>query len=288
MKLTAILPIFDDAVLAQDLQIISRAFAGKDIHLIGLFISPPEEQLYSVAPYTAAAYAISKDVLAERRAKLQTVIKSCEQTFGALQLPAGSTSEWREQEGLASQVLSEHVLFADIVILMGRTSAIDRQDLGFDYNADLLSHLITKTPVSALLLPEEGLAHPVFSAPLLAWKASPESAAAVRTASRILPSETKVMLATVAKPPVADAAFGSWSAAEITRYLQRAGLEVEEQVIALRSGSVAQALRQAADLKDASLIVAGGYGRQKWLETLLGGVTRELVANSRLPLLFAH
>lgn len=39
---------------------------------------------------------------------------------------------------------------------------------------------------------------------------------------------------------------------------------------------------------DANLIVMGGYGHWRLRESLFGGVTRDLIRKSEVPLLLAH
>ena len=51
---------------------------------------------------------------------------------------------------------------------------------------------------------------------------------------------------------------------------------------------VGAALMQAAIGADADLLVMGGYGRSRLRELVLGGVTRHVLTNTRLPILFAH
>jgi nucleotide-binding universal stress UspA family protein len=47
-------------------------------------------------------------------------------------------------------------------------------------------------------------------------------------------------------------------------------------------------LHDFAVSKQASLLVMGAYGHSRLRETLLGGVTRTLLASSKIPLLLSH
>jgi nucleotide-binding universal stress UspA family protein len=48
------------------------------------------------------------------------------------------------------------------------------------------------------------------------------------------------------------------------------------------------ALLDEAVAADADLLVLGGYGHSRARELVLGGVTRELLIASNIPLLLAH
>ena len=283
MKLTVTLPIYNKTHLEADLQRLLKAFSGTNIHLVGLFSKPTQDQLF---PYAARSYAVSAQMLAQHKVETEALTTDCRRIFESLVLPAETTSEWREHEGASPEDIGQHALFSDILVLQGRKRSDGQMNQGFDYDAGLLSYLIMKAPISVLLMPEDEIATPIFTNPMLAWKMSPESASAAKAISRFLPAGSQLKLVTVTRQAVEG--MGSWSASEISRYLQRLDLEIEEKIMVLQSGNVAKALEDFADSSQSSLIASGAFGRQRWLETLLGGVTRDLLANCRKPVLFAH
>ncbi|WP_405049252.1 universal stress protein [Rhizobium sp. NZLR1b] len=50
----------------------------------------------------------------------------------------------------------------------------------------------------------------------------------------------------------------------------------------------AAAIQTAALERKADILVAGGFGHSRLREFILGGVTRELLGKSELPVLLAH
>ena len=44
---------------------------------------------------------------------------------------------------------------------------------------------------------------------------------------------------------------------------------------------------RVADLR-ADLLVMGAYGHSRWRETILGGMTRDILAHMTVPVLIAH
>ncbi|WP_164279864.1 universal stress protein [Stenotrophomonas indicatrix] len=75
---------------------------------------------------------------------------------------------------------------------------------------------------------------------------------------------------------------------DIGIHLARHGIEVNVVSRPPVAESVALSLLRHARASGAQLIVAGGYGHSRAREWLLGGVTRELLHTSHLPVLFAH
>jgi nucleotide-binding universal stress UspA family protein len=66
--------------------------------------------------------------------------------------------------------------------------------------------------------------------------------------------------------------------------------DVKAKVIARRSRGIdiGSLILSHAEKCDADLVVAGGYGHSRFREWALGGVTRELINASRIPLLLSH
>ena len=52
--------------------------------------------------------------------------------------------------------------------------------------------------------------------------------------------------------------------------------------------SASGVLEDFAAKRGAGCLVIGAYGRSRFRETLLGGVTRDLLRTSRIPLLLGH
>lgn len=94
-----------------------------------------------------------------------------------------------------------------------------------------------------------------------------------------------------APPPVAENDEPLWEcAARLRRLIPSDAAErgISTRVEVLESHDVAQAICRNAELIDADLICLGSHGRSGLLETLLGSVSREVMARSRRKLLLVH
>jgi nucleotide-binding universal stress UspA family protein len=89
-------------------------------------------------------------------------------------------------------------------------------------------------------------------------------------------------------PEVGEAVHGENPGADIATHLARHGLRVNVVCLPSSGRSVATAINDYAVHSGAHLLVAGGYGHNRLHEFLLGGVTRELLQITKVPVLFSH
>ena len=75
---------------------------------------------------------------------------------------------------------------------------------------------------------------------------------------------------------------------DIAAHLDRHGIEVNISIISDATHDAAGAILDKARRVSADLIVTGAYGHSRLREWILGGVTRDLIARSEIPLLMAH
>jgi nucleotide-binding universal stress UspA family protein len=70
--------------------------------------------------------------------------------------------------------------------------------------------------------------------------------------------------------------------------MARHGVNVTVERIPSMDRSTAEAIIGFANDAGAGLIVMGGYGHSKLREAVFGGVTREMLRTSPIPMLMAH
>jgi nucleotide-binding universal stress UspA family protein len=75
---------------------------------------------------------------------------------------------------------------------------------------------------------------------------------------------------------------------DLIEYLDWRGVASERRAVAAEGEPVGAALLRTAAEAGADLLVMGGYGRTRFSELVLGGVTRHVLAHAELPLLIAH
>lgn len=118
---------------------------------------------------------------------------------------------------------------------------------------------------------------------LIAWNGSREATRAVAEAMPLLRKAKQVTIATVDRGDPAHDQPG----ADLARHLDRQDVKVALHNMQ-GGGNAADILLNEARSRDAGLIVMGGYGHSRLREWVLGGVTRDLMARTPIPLLMAH
>lgn len=151
----------------------------------------------------------------------------------------------------------------------------------------IFSQLLFGAGRPVLAVPARGpVALPVHHA-VIAWRPTREASRAVHDAMPLLAGASSVDLLTVVGSGDEPAEHAASHAPDIATHLARHGLAVNV-VSRSRSGAVATELLRHAAESGAQLLVAGGYGHSRLREWLLGGTTRELLAQSGVPVLFSH
>jgi len=74
----------------------------------------------------------------------------------------------------------------------------------------------------------------------------------------------------------------------MARHLGRHGLNVELKRVSSGDGDVAAAIQSHAAEVGTDFMVLGGYGHSRLREFILGGVTRTILASTRIPVLMSH
>jgi nucleotide-binding universal stress UspA family protein len=145
----------------------------------------------------------------------------------------------------------------------------------------------TTTGRPVLVVPAQGAVAAAPRRVVLAWKPSPEAARAVHEVLPLLARDAQVDVLLV-DPQVGEGSHGEQPGADIARHLARHGLEVNVVERPREGRSTAQCLLQHAGEVGADLLVMGGYGHHHWRELVLGGTTRSVLRDARLPVFFAH
>lgn len=150
----------------------------------------------------------------------------------------------------------------------------------------VLDALLFTSGRACIFVPENGTPRAAIDTIVVGWRNTPESARAVAAAMPLLVAAKKVIVALVIEHGAPEH-NSEMPGADIARHLGRHGAEVELRQITGWSDPGA-ALLNEVEMNDADLLVMGGYGHSRLRERVLGGATREVLADVSIPLLMAH
>lgn len=120
---------------------------------------------------------------------------------------------------------------------------------------------------------------------LVAWDGSACAARAVWDSLPLLRLAKTIEIVTVTGEKELNEVPAANALAGMLTYL---GKKVNVNVLAFDGGTAGSLVKQHAAKSGAGLIVQGAYGRSRWSELILGGVTREMLRECTIPLLMSH
>jgi nucleotide-binding universal stress UspA family protein len=264
-----LLHIADDETLEPRIQValdLARAF---DAHLSCVQAVPYE---YGVPGDFYGALVV--DLIPQLREAAERLQERCESRLRSEDV----AWSWDRHDGAALETMLRRSALSDLVVVGCREPLSGAPSL-------LASQLATRLRTPLLVVPERAKGLDSKGPAVVAWNGSAEASRALKAAVPLLAKASAVILASVHGE--ADRGF-DLPAVEGAEYLSRHGVSCELTEFHLEQGSVAGALTDIAALRRAAYLVMGAYGRTRLAETVLGGVSRELLSRPPLPILSCH
>ena len=190
--------------------------------------------------------------------------------------------EWMRSQGRAADQIARHAPLNDLVVV-GAHNPAGRTD----FPSTLASDLAMEVRAPVLVAPATSSAFPVNRPAMIAWNGSAESARALRAAMPMLARASEAHLLWVEEKK--DRGHNELPATDAATYLARHGIvAIIDELRTDKGLSVADILNSAAAARNAAYLVMGAYGHSRLRERILGGVTRDMLTDPKLPLLISH
>lgn len=138
-----------------------------------------------------------------------------------------------------------------------------------------------------IVVPDDWGAKPMASTVVIGWSPCRAAARAVHDALAMMSGAQEVHIAVV-DARTDERSYGDEPGADLATALARHGLNITVTQLPRGTGTVAEMLLSHAATLGADLLVTGGYGHSRLREALVGGVTRELLKASPIPLFMSH
>lgn len=173
--------------------------------------------------------------------------------------------------------------YVDLAVVAGGVNVTAEGETAHAY----VSALLLESGRPVLVVPPRTRAPQPPRRILLAWRPTAEAARAVHDALPFLVRAERVDVLVV-DPPGVERDDGQQPGADIATHLVRHGVTANVVVRESQGRAVSSILLEHARGMPAQMIVAGGYGHSRLREWVTGGVTRELLGSSPVPLLLSH
>jgi nucleotide-binding universal stress UspA family protein len=230
-----------------------------------LCASPP----MSLADSFAVGYAGDADVLDRRRGKIDTTAHPVEMAFRAAAAVSGVAADWLVPDpSEPPEALARRALFFDLAVVPRAPTP--------DHPArELAEALALRSGGPCLIGPHEP-SPPPFERIVVAWNGSAQARRALDDALPLLKTATAVQLLMLGDGADQVAARRP---DQVLRRLARHGINATPRVVAEPRRPTAAALAEACADFDAGLLVMGAYSHGRAGELVLGGATRDVLAD---------
>jgi len=187
-----------------------------------------------------------------------------------------ATATWREITGHPEDMLNDIAKLADLVVFP--PMAADDPDMMHR----AFVHVLTRTGRPVVLCADKVPAK-VGSIVGVAWDGGATAAHALTAAISILEEAASVELICVR--PDSDARV---SIEEAKQYLALHGIKAKDTRIETKTRKIGNELLETARAKGYDLLVMGGYGHSRLIESVFGGTTEFLASHPEIPILMVH
>lgn len=183
--------------------------------------------------------------------------------------------------GGLTTLLSDTMRFFDLMFL--RTPYQTESD---DIDRQIFETCLFKAGAPVLIVPEGADINCAFERVMIAWDDGQQALASVRAARPLITQADLAEITIV--DPAPHGPDRSDPGGRLAAYLARAGASADIVIMARTLPSVAAQLLQSATDRQMDLIVMGAYGHSPLREAILGGATRDMLRNAKVPILMAH
>jgi nucleotide-binding universal stress UspA family protein len=232
------------------------------------------------APLYFAEGTFAQELADREQADISNRLRAAEERFSNMLKGRAKSIEWRSAIALPTPYIVKEARAADLIITGNRRSM--SHDLTRQLNP---SELVLQVGRPVLLTPPEA-EWLKFGSALIGWKDTREARRAVWDA---LPLLQHVQEVTVTEIVEGEARMANAQAhvRDVVAWLGRHGVAASGIVPEETDDAVMRLERIAGDV-GADIIVAGAYGHSRANEWIFGGVSRDLLLQSRRGCLLSH
>jgi len=281
MSYKTILAVLDDTKECEGRMALAANLASQmEAHLVGLFvITFPQVPAFIEGQLDA-------DIVTQQRRDAAEAVERVRKRFESLGSKFGLSTEWRHAEGRVGDWVNLHALYADLVIV-GQSN--DDTFGAYGTAAGLPEQVALGAGRGTLVVPYAGRFETIGARVVVAWDARREAVRAISEAMPLLKRADHVAAVSV-NPKLGDGKgkHGEVAGADLALVLARHGVKVQAHRIVAKSIATADVLLNQVSDEAADLLVMGAYGHSRLRETILGGVTRHILAHMTVPVLLAH
>lgn len=270
------------------LQYAIEAAKPFDAHVMAFFVRPDLAEALAFFSDGASGVVVDEIVKATRDAgdeagkRVEAAISAACTGSGVVRVagqerrPGAVTLSLREVQGNFGDQLSLEARLSDLVVF-GPIRESDQAGLAEAFVQVLVD---TDRPV---LRATDDVPRRFADRIAIGWDGKKAASQAVTAAMPFLKRAGHVEIFSIQRPPLTEHATEG-----LREYLALHGVTATERLIDAGNKRIGEALLQAAKQDHSDLLVLGGYGRGRLRESLIGGVTRHVIAHADVAVFMVH
>jgi len=216
--------------------------------------------------------------LAGLQEQVESDLRAAEAAF--LKSVGSHRHEWRVVQDFPASAMAHTARVADLIVAGGSPNV--SPDV---YHSADVGELVVTASRPVIVAPP-GAPGLQGRSVIVAWKDTREARRAVADALPFLQRADHVLVLEVCAE--SDAGSAEVQTSDVAQALGRHGVTATAKVVVGFDATVCERIETEASARGADLIVAGGYGRSRFAEWVLGGVTRGLLREPKRFLLLSH
>lgn len=268
--------IDNDKVCGKRIEAAVKLAGTFDAHLTGVYIRKVFPfPIYSMMPTSSDVVGIYDQILDDKESEAREAFN---------QYIAQNTAKvsWRVLTGSISYELASEARCCDLLIL-GQPNPAENESL----DNDIADQVVFAAGRPCLIIPYAGTTTDLGKSPLIAWDGSREAARAVHDALPLIKLAGKVTILVV-EPEKIGVDFGDLPGVMISEHLARHDINVKVEVSRGSLQSTGETILSHIDAYGHDLLIMGAYGHSRWREIVLGGATRSIMQNMKVPVFLSH
>lgn len=218
---------------------------------------------------------------------LEADLRAAEKHFTDAVSDAGIEWECTSQQGRARDVIAAAACYADLTVV-GKRDVDDPKCT----SSEVAETLLFQAGSAALVVPVGGVREPLTTRVAVGWNGSRQAQRAVQDAFPLLEKADHVDIICVLAPDGRIQGRGeddaNEPAAKLRARLSDRGIPAHPLYVSRDHDEEGVALMDRCAELGASVLVLGAYGHSRFREFLLGGVTRSVLYEHRMPILLSH
>ncbi|HEX7657398.1 MAG TPA: universal stress protein [Sphingomonas sp.] len=184
---------------------------------------------------------------------------------------------WIDVTGELSDCMRKAARLSDVIVVNAKLDHFPHREM-----AHLAGELIVKSGRPLLAVPQHAKRMDLVGPAMIAWDGSPAAEAAMRASLPLLALADSVTLIEIEDGSV------KLPAETAAAYLSRHWLKPVVRRVPAIADDVGTVLLNEARAGNAAFMVMGGFTHGRLIESVFGGVTRQMFAEADIPLFLAH